>query len=187
MFNFVVDGFSYKPKSSTIGKREAMKGSTFWFHWNFTLNPSSESLKSYDCGYRDAAKNMFILLASQTRSSGFALAPTLPPEYIGRVKVYPSNFTFAVERLKFSDQRDYSCKLIFISTTDTGSNFDQVIPFGAANLEVQGKSFYCECLCNNNVFATLFNNKRCLNEIWLTFNGLRTDGIIQSNLRISFK
>ena len=89
MFNFVVDGFIDYPKSSTIGGRKAMKGSTFWFHWNFTLNPSSESLKFYDCGYRDAAKNMFILLANQVRSSAFALAPTLPPEYRGRVKVYP--------------------------------------------------------------------------------------------------
>ena len=127
-----------------------MRGSTFWFHWSFTLNPSKESLKSYDCGYRDAAKNMFILLANQTRSSAFALALTLPPEYRGRVKVYPSNLTFAVERLKFSDQRDYSCKLIYIFTTGPGSNFDAPIPFVARNLQVQGKSFCCECFCNNS-------------------------------------
>ena len=45
MFNFVVDGFNDYPKSSTISIREAMKGSTFWFHWNFTLNPSSGDLR----------------------------------------------------------------------------------------------------------------------------------------------
>ena len=136
MFN--ADCFNEDLKLSTIGKKVAMKSSTFWFYWNFTLDQSKESMNSYDCGYKDTTSNKLISLAKQTGSSGFAVANSLPPEYSGRVKAYP-NLTFSVERLTFSDQRDYYCILLFNFDTGGGRTVSLTIPFIPAKLEVQGK------------------------------------------------
>ena len=67
----------------------------------FAPPPPNKSIKSYNCGHSDTTVNKLILLASQEGFSGFAEAPSLPSEYSGRVNVYPSNLTLAVERLKF--------------------------------------------------------------------------------------
>ena len=140
MFYFDADGFDDTDagKVSTIGKKVALKSSTSWFHWNFTL-AQSESIASYDCGYYDTTVNKFISLAKQAGSSGFAVVNNLPAEYSGRVKVYPSNLTFAIERLKFSDQKDYRCYLVYTFATISGRVVNIPIDFKPANLEVQGK------------------------------------------------
>ena len=138
MFYFDADGFNTDPNKSTIGNQVALKTSTFWFHWNFTLD-SSESITSYDCGYIDAATSKLVILANHTKSIGFAVAKNLPPEYSGRVKVYPSNLTFAVEMLKFSDQKDYRCGLVFKEVLKSGDAVTSPFDFKPANLKVQGK------------------------------------------------
>ena len=141
MFYFVADGFDDTDpnKVSTVGQKVALKSSTFWFHWNFTLAPG-EFIVSYDCGYIDRATNKLTILANHTRSSGFAVVKSLPPEYSDRVKAYPLNLTFAVEMLKFFDQKDYRCDLVYSFKTGSGRVINTgPIDLKAANLEVQGK------------------------------------------------
>ena len=138
MLNFDADCLVVDQKLSTIGQKVAMKSSTFWFYWNFTLDQSKESVNSYDCGYKDTTSNKLISLAKQTGSSGFAVANSLPPEYSDRVKAY-ANLTFSVKRLTFSDQRDYYCILFFNSVTPGGRTLDVTVQFAPAKLEVQGK------------------------------------------------
>ena len=124
-----------------MGKIVAKRGSTFYFHCNLTIESSKDILESLRCGYNNTNTNELVTLASQTPSSQFQKAPSLPTSYMGRVKAYPSNYTFAVEYLKFSDHRQYYCHLSIKSKIfrNDPKYYPLEIPFGPAQLEVEGK------------------------------------------------
>ena len=123
---------------SVIGKRNSM----FQFHCSFTLAPSPKDIfGSLSCGYTDSNTNDFIILANQNQSPQLQAAPSIPTSYLGRIKTYPSNYTFAIERLEFSDQKSYKCVFKWQSRVfdNDPTYIDSSYTFGPADLEVQGK------------------------------------------------
>ena len=117
--------------------------STLWLYWNFTLF-ANEKVKSVTCGYHDASLGKLTELVSRTGASGFAVVPNLPTDYSGRIRVYSSNHTFAIERLMFSDQADYFCKITIVVQVSPLNSQESTYNFDALNLEVKGK-FRIDC------------------------------------------
>ena len=140
---FHLGGLTVVEKLSTVGNKIMNTQSTLLLHWNYTII-SAETVRSVACGYGDATSGALTILVNRTGSGRFAEVPSIPLDYKGRIRIYSSNHTFAIERLMFSDQKSYFCKAKVDFRVSPNNVQHLIFNLDSLNLEVQGR-FGIEC------------------------------------------
>ena len=122
---------------SSPAKINAMKGSTVWLHWNYTV-PSYLIFEWQTAGYiNDTSKNTIEILARKDGSSGlFKALSVIPAPFTGRVDTISHNNTLVIKNLQYNDTSYKFSSFVKVSLTGIDINTKQMKP--VIEITVQG-------------------------------------------------